>query len=498
MSKTRCIDWIAAAGLLGTCGCSALRPAQLELAILEGPAPREIIAEQWYEPTPDPPTPPALVDEEQQQIAELLESGPRHSMVLKEAPFLEVIQSLLVGAPFSLTIERDIEIDRPVTVTLQNATLGESIDMVIRGSAGYSWRIDDDQILVTRFEERIFHLDYLNLPSETKIEVGGDMLASGVEQSGVKGAFRIKTEKGGEEGNIWNSVERTLEGLKSKDGTLQINRATGIIYMEDTPKRIDAMVQVLERIAQMLHTQVFIEAKILEVRLNRSEKYGIDWSALDLEVGGTGDLAATGSGVSFNGGSSIVFSDQVRFNAVLDFLETRGDVSVLSNPHIAVVNGQPAVMTVGFQFPYGDITGVDRDPETGFVTYGTSIKRAVLGLQLGLTPHVSPGGVVTLQIVPTITRIQRHEDVEIPTSITTTQTISNPVIDLQELATTVRVRAGESIVLAGLISQTRRTDRSGLAFFANLPILRTLFGHREHQEESRELVILLRPTIRRI
>ena len=488
MSRYGRIDWLATLGLMATCGCAAVRTAPLELAELEGPAPREIIAEQWSTPAlPLGGHQPAEL-EEQAARAELLDTGPRHSMVLKAAPLLEVVLSLLSEAPLSLVVGPDIETERSVTVTLHDATLGESLDMVIRGAPGYAWPI----------EERIFHLDQLDLPGETKIEVGGDMLASSVQQSGVSGAFRIKVDKAAEDGNIWNSVERILTGLKSKEGALQVNRGTGIIYMEDTPKRVDAMVRVLERISAMLSMQVFSEAKILEVRLFSSQKYGIDWSALDLGVGGGGDLAATGSGISMNGGSSLVFSDQVQFSAVLDFLDTRGDVSVLSNPHIAVMNGQPAVMTVGFQFPYGDITGVDRDPETGFVTYGTSIKRAVLGLQLGLTPHVSPEGVITIQIVPTITRIQRQEDVEIPTSITTTQTISNPVIDLQELATTVRVRNGESIILAGLISQTRSDDRSGLGLLSGLPIVGRLFDHSEREEENRELVIMLRPTIRSI
>ena len=78
------------------------------------------------------------------------------------------------------------------------------------------------------------------------------------------------------------------------------------------------------------------------------------------------------------------------------------------------MNGRSAVMTVGFQFPYGDVTGVDRDPETGVITFGTSIKRTVLGLQLGITPQISSDGIVTLHIVPTITRIQGEEKVELP------------------------------------------------------------------------------------
>ncbi len=478
--------------LMGGCSTTNLRRA--ELTKLEGPCPIEILKTEVDTL--------ALADSPMNVVVDVSVEETnknnlrRYSMVFDKAPLLQIIQSLISGTGLSLALEPEIVTNRPVTVTLFDVSLEESLDMAITGGAGYAWTITDNKLIVTRFEERIYHFDYLNLPAETTVEVGGDMLASGVEQSGVTGTFKVKTERKGEDGNIWTGISKALQGLKSEDGILEISKSAGIIYMEDTPKRVKAMVRLLDNISEMLHRQVFIEAKILEVRLSNTYKYGIDWSSLDLGIRNDSGNLATGSGFSVNSGSSIVLADEFRFNMVLDFLGNRGDVTVLSNPHISVMNGQPAIMTVGYQFPYGDITGVDRDPETGFITYGTSIKRAVLGLQLGLTPHISADGVITFHIVPTITRIQGYEDVDIPTSITTTQSVSNPVIDLQELATTVRVREGESIVLAGLISQMKQLNRNGLPLLASIPGIKQLLSHFEDVEESRELVIFITPYIK--
>jgi type II secretory pathway component GspD/PulD (secretin) len=171
---------------------------------------------------------------------------------------------------------------------------------------------------------------------------------------------------------------------------------------------------------------------------------------------------------------------------------------VVSNPHLSVMNGQSAVLTVGYQFPYGDVSGVDRDAETGVITFGTSIKRAILGLQLGITPHISSDGIVTLNIIPTITRIQGQERVELPTGSTTSQAIANPIIDLQELSTTVRVREGNSIVLAGLISQIRQANHEGLPLLSSIPGLKYFFKHVEDVMENKELVIYITPYIRKI
>ena len=75
------------------------------------------------------------------------------------------------------------------------------------------------------------------------------------------------------------------------------------------------------------------------------------------------------------------------------------------------------------------------------------------------------------------------------------QTISNPVIDLQELATTVRVRQGDSVVLAGLISQIKNLEHEGVPWFNKIPYFGNLFNHIEQTEENRELVIVITPYV---
>jgi MSHA biogenesis protein MshL len=247
-----------------------------------------------------------------------------------------------------------------------------------------------------------------------------------------------------------------------------------------------------------LHRQVFIEAKIMEVILSDDYKYGIDWSSLGIDFKSDLGMLPDSLSLSFNRGGAITLSDQSRFDAILDFLRTQGDVTVLSSPHLSVMNRRSAVLTVGFQFPFADIDGVDRDTETKVTTFGTTIKRAILGLQLGITPQISPNGIVTLHIVPTITRIQGEEKIDIPTSDTTTTSISNPIIALQELATTVRVRAGNSVVLAGLISQLRQLNHEGLPWFSKVPFLGRLFKNMEQSLENKELVILITPYIKEI
>jgi MSHA biogenesis protein MshL len=347
-------------------------------------------------------------------------------------------------------------------------------------------------------------MDYLDMVGETNIDVGGDMLASGVEGAGVKGKYQVTGKREAKNTNVWGGITAALEGIKSPDGVLRVDPNAGIIYMADTPAKIETMVRLLDSLSEALHRQVFIEARILEVNLSDNSRYGLDWSKMSVgfsAAGGQfGDIAKNLPDVlsiGINSGSSLFLSNQSQLTAVLDFLKTQGDVSVISNPHLSVLNNQSAVLTVGYQLPYGDIESVSRDPETKEVTIDAKIKRAILGLQLGLTPQISKDGIVTLHIVPTITEIKGWKNVDIPTG-TNIQSISNPIIDLRELATTVRVREGNTVVLAGLISQIRQLNEAGLPVLSSIPYIKNFFRHMENIHENRELVIFITPYIKTI
>ncbi len=420
-----------------------------------------------------------------------------YSITFQKASLGEALAALTKDSDYNLIIDSNIDLARSITVRLNKVTLNQALDMIVVNGAGYAWSISEGALHIQRFAEKIYHLDHLDLTGETNIEVGGDLLASGVNSTSVAGKYQVKAKRPEQSSDLWAALAEALEGLKSPDAILRINRNSGVIFMADTPSRIAAMVRFLDSMSESLHRQVFIEAKIMEVILKDDQKTGIDWAKLNVDfTSGSGILPDIFT-LQFNGDGQITKSNTSRFSAVLDFLRTQGDVAVLANPHISVINRQSAVLTVGSQFPYTDIDGVDRDLETGVVTIGTSIKRALLGLQLGITPLISSDGLVTMNIVPTLTRIQREVALEIPTSgIGAPQTISNPVIDLQELATTVRVRGGQSVVLAGLISKLRKLNHEGLPLLGDLPFLGKLFKRVETSEENVELVILITPYIK--
>jgi MSHA biogenesis protein MshL len=476
-------------------GCAARKPEpppSSQMEELDRMQPAKILARAKRSARPGPPP----FSEQMAPLSKEIVVPPvLYSLVFDKTALGDVIAALTKDSEYNLSIESEIDLARTVTVNLKNVTLDEALDMIVVNGAGYAWELDGGTLYIKRFTERIYPLDFLDLVGETDIDVGGDMLGSGVEDSGVSGKYQIKAKKPTASSDLWLAVEKALDGMRSAEGLLRINRNAGVIYMADTPRKVSAMVRFLDSLSESLNRQVFIEARIMEVVLSDGNKYGIDWTNLGVLFTDSDDRLPDVFEIGFNGNGIIAKSGASAFSTLLDFLKTQGDVKILSNPHLLVMNRQSALLTVGRQLPYTEIDGVDRDDETNTVTIGASIRRAILGLQLGITPQISADGMITLHIVPTLTRVEQEVDIAVPTGLNTIQTISNPVIDLQELVTMVRVREGHSFVLAGLISQVRNLSEEGLPLLKDLPLLGRLFQHYESREESSELVIFITPYI---
>jgi len=479
--------------LLFFSGCSLTPPRQPVLEPVDRDEIKAALKKEFSAPVPGPPpfSPKILPRTAQLDPPETL-----YTLTLNSVPLSSALQAILQGTAFNLSVESDVDLSRTVTVHLKQATFTEAMDMVVKNGAGYAWSAESQILFVRTFMERIYAFDYLDMPGETDIQVGGDMLASSVEDAGVSGKYVMKNSKKEKTSDAWTAVEETLAMLKSEAGIVRVDRNAGLIYMADKPLQVAAMVRFLDALSEALSRQVFIEAKIVEVRLTDRKQLGIDWSAVDSAFTSSSGFFVDNFNLNFNGGSTLTLASQSALGAVMDFLRTQGEVSVVSNPHIALMNGRSALLTVGFQFPYGDIDGVDRDEETNVITFGTSIKRAILGLQFGISVQIAADGTVAMNIVPTVTRIQEEADVELPTSATTVQTIKNPIIDLQELSTTVRVKEGNTVVLAGLISQVKDKEHEGLTGLGRLPLVGGWFRHADDAVQTRELVIFITPHVR--
>ena len=429
------------------------------------------------------------------------------------APLGQVLQALAEDSSMGLLIAPDVDINIPIYVHLKHATQEEALRTVITEGADFFHSVEGLTIRVQRHDEAFFRLDYLKTPRLTTTKVGGDILGGastgggGSASSSIVGEFTVASTEAKEETNLWAQLGASLTAMKSSEGVVVVQPASGTVYISDRPSHMAKMRKIILEVRKMIMSQVLIEARILEVQLRDQTQIGIQWDAasrfslfgregafkivqnlgLGIGTGQGADVTSVGTGGAI--GVSIFGVD-----ALIDFLQTQGEVKVLSNPYLLVMNGQSAVITIGSQFPFGDVAGVSISDE-GRVTFDSSIKRALLGLQLGITPHITEEGEVLLHVLPSITNLQGETIVEIPTTGGKVQQIRNPIIDLRQMGTMIRAREGQSVVLAGLIRRERNLEEEGIPYLSRIPIIGALFKNRNETQSISELVVIITPRI---
>ena len=181
------------------------------------------------------------------------------------------------------------------------------------------------------------------------------------------------------------------------------------------------------------------------------------------------------------------------FAALLDFLESQGNVHVLSSPRIATLNNQKAVLKVGTDEFF--VTNITNTTTTGVATTSTApsvtLQPFFSGIALDVTPRIDQNGEIILHVHPSVTKVE-GKDKNLPGAGANGApgTVSLAFSTTSETDSIVRARDGQIVAIGGLMSQATFDDQSGLP---GLP--KVVFGQTNTRSEKRELVILLKPTV---
>lgn len=320
-----------------------------------------------------------------------------------------------------------------------------------------------------------------------------------------------------------NSASSATSQISGGQGYYLIDKPVGLITVtapRSILEKIDNYIKILKK---SLYQQISIEAKIIEVQLTDNSSIGINWSHVLKDFSVTGavefgsqalggqvypfvfaDEAGT-NGVQDNGDGthqkihdptrfvSKVSIDTANFGVFLNALKEQGDTTVLSNPKISVMNGQPALISVGRNVTYIDSIESELDSDTGIITYTVNTERILSGLGMALTATVLGQNEIILNLVPVTSELLEpiaYKDVG-----TLGATVGLPIVNVREMSTTVRVKNGEMLVIGGLISDTKDTQGEFAPVVGSIPLVKYLFGFEEKVNHKRELIILLKPSI---
>ena len=481
-----------------------------------------------------------------------LELDQRFDLTVTNAPATQVFMSLVSGTRYSMLVHPGVS--GAISVNLKDVTVEEALS-AIRDLYGYEYRIEGSRIFVegAGLQTRVFKVNYLpgqrrgasevrvqsSAISEAVASAPGSALSQppGSGSSRSLESSRVRTEQ---QSDFWVDLRTALVAMvgPGEGRSVVVTPHAGVVVVRALPAELRAVDNYLRATRLAVERQVVLEAKIVEVALSSSFQAGINWAAFSSGGGSIGQVSpgtilqrrapgavvatgagtittsagglATVSGPTFGAqpGSNLINFSQPggnvfglalatsNFAALLTFLESQGNVQVLSSPRLATLNNQKAVLKVGTDEFF--VTSVS----TTSTTTGTSqtntpnvtVQPFFSGIVLDVTPQIDEDGNIILHIHPSVSEVTESTRV-----LNLGGTVGETRLPLarstvNETDTIVRVSDGNIVAIGGLMSVDVRDNRGGLPGVSEGG-LGDLARNTERRATKRELVILLKPTV---
>jgi general secretion pathway protein D len=267
-------------------------------------------------------------------------------------------------------------------------------------------------------------------------------------------------------------------------GDLRIvpHEATNTIVVMATEEQWNRIETALRRLDQV-PLQVQIEATVAEVTLNDDLRYGVQFAlqsgnslfSLTDSLSLIPDAITPGFAYSLQAGKSITL--------LLDALSAITEIDVLTSPQLMVTSSETARLQVGDQVPVPIQSATPLQGSDSLLV--NTIEFRDTGVILNVTPRVSPSGLISLDISQEVSAV-------VPT---TSSGIDAPTFSQRQVASTVAVQSGETIILGGLTSDSSVRTESGIPGLRQLPVLGPLFGRTIDSKTRTELLVMIKPRI---
>ena len=189
-------------------------------------------------------------------------------------------------------------------------------------------------------------------------------------------------------------------------------------------------------------------------------------------------------------GGLVLSASNDAISVLLRALQEKGRVQILSRPQITTLDSQPANIQVGALVSrYGGST-----VGTGGTTT-SSVTDVPTGVILGVTPRVTPDGLVVMEIDAQKSKLNPVEGVEIPSSVPDVPSVKALNIDITKATTVISARSGQTVVFAGLIETEKDRTTRGIPYLSELPLLGPLFRFTSNADTRKELLIVMTPHV---
>lgn len=453
----------------------------------------------------------------------------KYDINAQKVPADAFFSSIVQGTPYSVAIHP--EVVGEISLDLKQVTLTDVFDLV---AELYGYEIVRKQNIYRIYPSGIrtetFAVNYLLMTrdgsTQTSITSGGVSQGAGnnSNSNNSQNSFSGNSSNSGggnnsgglnnnntngtnistrTETDFWTDLLATLESMvgQGDDKSVMVTPQAGLVTVRAMPKEIRAIKAFLDVSEEIVHRQVILEARILEVSLNDGYQQGINWNQIlansgstDFQFSNTSGSIGNSISAALGNVTSLSFINK-DFSGVLSLLSTQGNVQVLSSPRVTAINNQKAVIKVGDdEYFVTDVSSQSTiSSSTTSVAPNIELTPFFSGIALDVTPQIDKNGVVLLHVHPSVIETQEQEKV---VTLNEEQYIL-PLAqsNIRESDTVIRAKSGEIVVIGGLMQSIVSKSDSKTPLLGDIPILGNLFTNKRNSEVKKELVILIRPTV---
>jgi len=258
-----------------------------------------------------------------------------------------------------------------------------------------------------------------------------------------------------------------------------VDEINNVLHIQSTPADYRFLLNDIEKM-DLAPRQVMIELEIFQVDLTGDLTYGFSGVLQALQQG---NMTTAGLGSGDNNGllSVSTFTNIGRRQIILtlDALRSKTNVKTLQNPRLLAMDGTPAYFNSGAEVPYPSESIYSGNYTSTGMSYRTT------GVNLQVTPRISASGMVMMDIVQEVSTVSER----------TVAGLSAPIFPVNQVQTTLSVRDGETVAIAGLISDSDKWGRVGVPFLSDIPIVGNLFGATSRGNTRTEMIVLITPHV---
>ncbi|BBB32472.1 general secretion pathway protein D [Thermotomaculum hydrothermale] len=357
--------------------------------------------------------------------------------------------------------------DKQIAIDLRGMTFYNALKALMIASGNFYKIIDEKTVIILRdtkqnhqkYDDKIIKVYYLSYAKPDKLKNNLRLL------TGIKEIFD----------------DKDLNCVVVMGTPQQINIADRIVKLTDRPK-----------------SEITIDFDLMEVNRSNLDKLGLlptDLQNPAYKVGA--GLIPNSSGDEGNtGGNGFINLDNATWMFAIpylqvDFLKSIGKAKEVANPTLRVSEGEKAKVLIGQSVPiattsFTPFTGISGTNNNSVAGIGgqplTSYNYQEVGIKIEVEPRVHHNGDVTLKL-------------KLEVSSIVDKTAFQPVIGKRTVETVVRVKSGETVMLAGLLKNSERTSLNGIKGLADLPVLKELFSNTSKEVQQTDIMMTITPHI---